>query len=60
MRRKKTDAQEEYEEWVQKKMDAIDTPQELIGFIEQECRGKTRSINDALDKLVEVLNGNTN
>jgi hypothetical protein len=57
MRRKKTDAQKEYEEWLEKKMDSIETSHELVAFIEQEFKGKTRNINDALDNLVKVLNG---
>jgi hypothetical protein len=55
---KKTDAQKEYEALLKQKMDAIETPQELIEFIKAEHAEKTRAMNSALDALTAILAGN--
>jgi hypothetical protein len=55
---KKTVAQKEYDAWLRQKMDAIETPRELIEFIKAEHAEKTRAMNSALDELTAILAGN--
>jgi hypothetical protein len=53
--KRKTNVQKAYEEELQRKMDTIDTPQELIEFIKTECTPKIKAMNDAFGKVIEIL-----
>ena len=55
---KKTDAEKKYEAFLKQKMDAIESPQELIDFFRTEYGEKLRAMNSALDKISAILGGN--
>ena len=53
--KRKTEAEKQYEAWLNEQMDAIESPQELIAFILMEHEKKTKAMDEALGKLTAIL-----